>query len=251
MLRPPAHFVESRYEMVFDIVLTTFSRIDTLKKTLRYIWDRTSTPYRLTVIDDCTRIDGTQEYLKKLLAAGKLHAIHLRPKRTGIRHYLEQHLQLTTSDPLISVDDDILCPKLKPDWLYQGLQVMKHHPELGVVALNNPYENWSNRRPWKKPVGKYLTYIHAVGGTFAFIRREILRDCVGSDKPVLNKSPMLTLSQRVWAHPKGFKVGYLSEVYCQHNQGMSTRTRRDSTKRLSRVLPMNPNSLEPAEKFRR
>ena len=208
--------------MVFDIVLTTFNRIETLKKTLRYIWDRTTTPYRLTIIDDCSS-DGTQQYLHKLFASGKVAAIHLRPKRTGIRHYLEEHLQLTTSDPLISVDDDILCPKLKPDWLYQGLQVMKHHPELGVVALNNPYDNWSNRRPWKEPAGE-VTYIHAVGGTFAFIRREILRDCVSADKPVLSKSPMLTLGQRVWAHPKGFKVAYLTNVYCQHNQGRSTRT---------------------------
>ena len=236
--------------MVTDIVVTTFNRIETLKKTLQYIWDRTNTPYRLTIIDDFSE-DGTQEYLRELLATGKVAAIHLHPERRGIEFYLEDHLQLTTSDPIISVDDDILCPELKPDWLAQGLQAMKHHPELGVVALNNPYENWSNRRPWKKPAGKHVTYIHAVGGTFAFMRREILQDCVGPDKPVLNKSPMLTLGQRVWAHPRGFKVGYLTNVYCQHNQGMSTRTGRDSTSRLAKVPPMNPNTLEPEEKYKR
>ena len=235
--------------MVTDIVVTTFNRIDTLQKTLRYIWDRTTTPYRLTIIDDCSS-DGTQQYLHKLHTMGKVAAIHLRPERTGIKRYLEEHLQLTTSDPLISVDDDILCPQLKPDWLSQGLRIMKHHPELGVMALNNPYENWSNRRPWKTPAGE-VTYIHAVGGTFAFMRRKILRDCVGADKPVLSKSPMLTLCQRVWAHPKAFKVGYLTNVYCQHNQGMSTRTGRDSSSRLAKVPPMNPNTLEPAKRYRR
>ena len=41
--------------MVTDIVVITYNRLDTLKKTLRYILERT-TPgtYRLTVIDDDT-----------------------------------------------------------------------------------------------------------------------------------------------------------------------------------------------------
>ena len=235
--------------MITDIVVTTFNRLATLQKTLQYIWERTNTPYRLTIIDDCSR-DGTQKYLQKLLAAGKVDALHLHPKRRGIRHYLEDHLQLTTSDPIVSVDDDILCPKLKPDWLSRGLKAMKNHPELGVMALNNPYENWANRRPWRQPAGE-VTYIHAVGGTFAFIRREILHDCVGPDKPVVNKSPMLTLARRALVHPKGFKVAYLTKVYCKHNQGRSTRTGRDSTSRLAKVPSLNPDTLEPSERYRR
>jgi len=229
-----------------DIVVTTFNRLETLKKTLQYIWERTTTQYRLIVIDDFST-DGTQEYLKDLLAVGKVEDIHLRPKTRGIQRYLEDHLKMTTSDPIVFTDNDILCPKLQPDWLSRGLAAMKNHPEVGIMALNNPYENWANRRLWREPAGE-VTYIHKVGGTFVFARREVLHDCVG---PVKSKSPMLTLSKKVLAHPVGWKVAYLSEVYCQHNQGMSTRTGRDSTKRLAKVPSLNPDTLEPSARYRR
>jgi len=52
--------------MVTDIVVITYNRLDTLKKTLRYILERT-TPgtYRLTVIDDVSK-DETLEPKEEL-----------------------------------------------------------------------------------------------------------------------------------------------------------------------------------------
>ena len=130
----------------------------------------------------------------------------------------------------------------------QGLKAMRDFPEYGEIALNNSYENWGNRRVFKQP-GEVVTGIHAVGGTFAFIRRKILEDCVGPNKLCYGKSPMLTLGWRIWmtAH---WKVGYLSEVYCKHNQTISTRTGRNSARRLARV-PTNPITFEPSERYRR
>jgi len=234
--------------MTTDLVVTTYNRLETLKMTLEYIWERTSTPYRLIVVDDCSTED-TKEYLRELEAVGKVDWIYLRDQKVGMHHYLDDMLDITSSDPIVFTDDDILCPLVEPDWLSQGLKAMQDFPNYGLIALNNPYENWAKRRALKQP-GKVVTTIHAVGGTFAFVRREILKACVGPDKVCHGNSPMLSLSWRIWM-TSCWKVGYLSEVYCQHNQGVSARTGQDSSSRLAKVPPMDLLTLEPSERYRR
>ena len=232
--------------MVTDIVITTYNRLDTLRLTLEYIWERTTpSTYRITVVDDVSK-DSTREYLMDLQAAGDIYRAFLRPERLGATRYFDGMLELTKSDPLVFTDDDILCPNLEPDWLTQGLDAMKTHPDVGLLALNNPEANLRYGRALKQP-GKVVTINHNVGGTFGFIRRSVLKDCAGIGIPVLPQIPAQSLCYRIWMHPKHWQVGYLTEVYCSHNETFSVRVDKPSRKPSYLVLPIDKDTLEPNE----
>lgn len=70
---------------MLDIILTTYNRIEFLKRTLGSIFVKTTgLPYRLFIIDDYSR-DGTAEYLASLKNE-HLCYVMLSKKRNGIRY---------------------------------------------------------------------------------------------------------------------------------------------------------------------
>ena len=152
-----------------DIVVTTCDRVSLLKNTIVHILQRTaSDSFNLTVIDDASK-DGTQEYLRHM----QFKSIFLK-ERVGIPAHLRSMLNLTTSDPIVFTDDDILCPKLDPDWLVRGLNAMETYPKLGILALNLPQCNIDNKRKLIQ-AGPEVSICHYVGGSFVFIRRRVLK----------------------------------------------------------------------------
>jgi len=175
---------------MIDIVVTTCDRLSYLRKTLRNIRGHTSTPYRLTIVDDAST-DGTVEYLRGeavtgpidniILRSGWVDNVILRPTRVGPGVYLQDMLYLTTSDPIVVTDDDVLCPKLEPDWLAQGLQALKDHPELGVLALNNPQCNVRQSRHIQSR-GPQVTTCKFLGGDDLCV---IYRDALALDDDTL------------------------------------------------------------------
>ena len=238
--------------MVTDIVVVTCDRYITLEQTLQYIWERTTPDtYRITVIDDAST-DGTQEYLTHLKETKQIYQLDLRPERLGCTRYFDGIFELTESDPVVFTDDDILCPKLEPDWLSQGLEAMETHPGMGLIALNNPEANLGGGRALRKYYSRDVTLIQAVGGTFGFIRREVLKDCAGIGIPALDLIPAQSLCYQIWMHPTHWRIGYLTYVYCFHNQEWSNRANRITTNPRRRHLlnPEDENTLEPRETLR-
>src|SRR4030042_1488548 len=69
---------------MLDIILTTYNRIEFLKRTLDSIFTKTrGVPYRLFVRDDCST-DGTADYLASLKNERLCH-VALGKKRCGLR----------------------------------------------------------------------------------------------------------------------------------------------------------------------
>ena len=120
-----------------DIIICTMNRLHLLKQTINHIVDRTETPYRLHVMDNNSD-RMVSDYLVGLLYAGILSSVFLSNERRGRMANRNMATWLAFSDPFVLVDDDILCPKLKPDWLSQGLDAMRQRSELGILALNHP-----------------------------------------------------------------------------------------------------------------
>ncbi len=229
---------------MIDIVVTMCDRLPLLKRTLSYIWDRTTTPYRLHVIDDASRT-GNVQYLKALLAQGKVASVHLHTRRLGPAAHLRAIGQIATSDPVVLTDDDILCPRLDPDWLARGLEAMGRWPGLGLLALNNPHCNVGDKRHKRRRYGPVTTCLN-VGGTFLFARRSVLKagylPADGTPAPI-----------RAWCvqvRAAGGRVGYLTDVYCQHIGAISVRNGRDMSRQLERVRPIDPDTLEPADAYK-
>jgi len=226
-----------------DIVVITCERLECLIQTLRYIWDRTFTPYRLCVIDDAS-VEGNSAFVESLRDQGMLDDALLRTERAGISANLRMVEALTTSDPVVFTDDDILCPCLEPDWLARGLEAMEQMPGLGLLALNNPQCNVGDRRRKIERDGP-VTLCRNVPGSFVFVRRAVLATCCPADGV---QSPVKMMC---WmARGQGWQIGYLTHVYCQHIGERSARTGKDLTRLAELVLPIDDKTLEPPEEFR-
>jgi hypothetical protein len=230
--------------MTTDIVVTTCDRLPLLSRTLAYIWERTTTPYRLHVIDDAST-DATADYVGDLRYVGKLASVLLRYERMGISASLRVIGGMTTSDPVVFTDDDILCPRLEPDWLARGLEAMEQSPKLGLLALNSPQCNLDGKRGQTTP-GDPVTLCRNVPGSFVFVRRAVLAGC---RPPAGSRSPVKAMCKR--ATKQGWQVGYLTHVYCQHIGGVSVRTGKDWRGQLERVLPVDDDTLEPPDEYKK
>ncbi len=226
-----------------DIVVTTCERLPLLKQTLTYIWERTVTPYRLHVIDDAST-EGNAEYLRALLREGRVATIHLRERRAGISRTLRGLLKVTASDPIVFTDDDILCPRLGPDWLARGLEAMAAFPELGLLALNSPQCNIDSKRRSAETVGG-VTFCRNVPGSFVFARRSVLASCAPPDGV---QSPVKWMCLKATA--TGWRIGYLTNVYCQHIGAVSVRNEKHLGPELDLVVPTNSDTLEPPDAYK-
>lgn len=228
---------------VMDIVIFTCDRLGFLKQTVAHIVRRTRSPFRLHVIDDASG-GKTVAWLGKQRRKGIIKGVLRRKKRAGISASLRTVLSVTQSDPVIITDDDVLCPNVEPDWLERGLREMAARPRLGMLALNNPQCNIGNKRYSKGP-DKTITACTFVGMTFLFVRRALL-DGEGVEGKAL--SPVKKMCRA--ATKRGYKVGYLTHVYCQHIGTRSVRTGRDYSRELRKVHPVNDETLEPPDAYK-
>lgn len=228
---------------MIDIVVTTYNRLSLLKQTLTYIWERTKTPYKLQIIDDNSS-DGTVQYLQSLILQNKIFNVFFHTKHCGISTHLNSLVKVTSSDLIVFSDDDVLCPKLKPDWLEQGLNAMKEFPEIGLLGLNSPHCNVGDKRSRLKQIG-IITLCHNIPGHFVFARRDLLNKLT-----ILNEelSPVKTMCFQ--AVQFGYQVGYLNEIFCQHTGIISVRNRKNLSKELLLVQPINSNTLKPPDKYK-
>ncbi|MDZ4346858.1 MAG: glycosyltransferase family A protein [Candidatus Binatia bacterium] len=228
--------------MTTDIVVTTCERLPLLKKTLEYIWERTKTGYRLHVIDDAST-EGNQEYLRTLEAGGSINRARLHRRRVGIAAHLGAITKITVSDPVVFTDDDVLCPRLKPDWLARGLKAMRKDKKLGLLALNNPQCNIGDKRRKLEVVGA-VTLCRNIPGNFVFVRRAVLDTTMREDA----SSPVKALC--LAAGDIGWKVGYLTDVYCQHIGTFSSRNQNDLSAEIGMVMPVDLETLEPVDEYK-
>lgn len=224
--------------LVTDIVIATKDRAGLLRKTIRYIRQRTTSPYRLTVIDD-----GSQDDEALRLLSG-LERVVRKDISGGIASNLRMLRSMGLSDPLIFTDDDVLCPRLTPDWLSRLSSEMAARPSLGVLALNNPQDFPEDTRRKVSSDGEVSLCLN-VGATFAMIRSATLEAVNVQDGM---QSPVKQFCRMAVA--QGFGVGYLTRCYCQHIGSASVRRGVDIKRELRRVAPIDGDTLEPREEYR-
>lgn len=194
---------------ITDIIICTMNRLHLLKQTINHIVDRTESPYRLHVMDDASSRE-VSTYLIGLLYAGTLSSIFLSNERRGRMANRNIATWLAFSDPFVLVDDDILCPKIKPDWLSQGLDAMRERSQLGILALNHPN---ALRRDYDED--EKVIYCEVVGNTFMFVKRGLVERW---NHPHFAGNYGVTdeMQRCQHAHDLGYRVGYLKNVNCYH-----------------------------------
>jgi GT2 family glycosyltransferase len=71
-------------------------------------------------------------------------------------------------------DNDVLPPKLTPDWLCQMVAIMENHPEIALLTPQIPPQFL--QMPYL--VAEDVVYARAVGNTFKLIRREAVASVI-------------------------------------------------------------------------
>lgn len=109
-----------------DIFVCSYLRQEFTKKTLEYIKDRTTSPYHLYLLDN-----GGNQVSRPLVDYYVGFGQNM-----GIHAAWNTALALTTTDYFVTVDNDLLCPDLTPDWLEQMVGIMDRNPEYGAVSMH-------------------------------------------------------------------------------------------------------------------
>jgi glycosyltransferase involved in cell wall biosynthesis len=225
-----------------DIVLCTKNRLPLLMRTLDYLLQRTTAPFRLHAIDDAST-EGNEAYLRGLLVAGRIASLVTREYSVPIGENWNAAARLASTDVLVFTDDDVLCPALDPDWLSRGLAAMDQHRQVGLLALHDPSAPIRAIRQERE-----ITICDRVGAHLAFIRRDLMRRIVippvGGSLEGIDICADSRKLDRAWSRAvqsAGYEVGYLTDVYCQHIGLLSVRNGQDLSGRV--VGPVDERML--------
>jgi hypothetical protein len=228
-------------ETVIDIVVTTRNRLPYLRETLRHIYERTRSPYRLRVIDDASKEATVGHLIFEEWRAGRIDSLLLHNEHTGARANQNAGVWLAFSDPFVLCDDDVLCPDVDPDWLARGIAEMRLHPELAMLALHHP---GAKTKPYQ--VAGNVTYCKSLGATFLFVRRQFAEAHMLPHKVGDFGRPMEPRCQI--AHQTGWKIAYLTNTYCYHIGKDSVLDGKPYKGRF--IQPIDWKTLEPPVKER-
>jgi len=117
-----------------DIVMVTWNRLDFTKQCLKFLKERTKTPYRLIVVDNNSD-DGSQKWLYEEKLKGNVHHLILLERNYGIHMAKNYGMALVRpSKYYIDTDNDLLCADLKPDWIQQLVDLMDKNKDYGAIA---------------------------------------------------------------------------------------------------------------------
>jgi Predicted glycosyltransferases len=196
---------------MIDIYLTSFYRKSMTAETVAKIHERTAPgTFQLHIFDNGSDKE-TRDFLYGLLESGKIVSLHLDSRNTGfLYNKIVYHAMTESFSPYYVVtDNDILPPKLEPDWLQQMIAVMDRYPQMAFLVPQLPPVCL------QMPLGidGEVVYCGAVGNTFKLVRRAAIEldkieqrlDTVGDDN---------ILSQVM--RNTGWKVGFCRNIYCFH-----------------------------------
>ncbi len=238
--------------MVTDIIVDTLNRLPELQRTLESIFERTTSPYRLHVIDDAST-EGNAEYLHGLWREGKLTSVVLRNERRGILANWNMMAGITRSDVIVHTNGDVVCPKVQPDWLSRGLAIMAKYPDIGMLCLNSPM--CTAKRSWRVIERcDDVVIVDRVPAFYQFRRRRLMEEIrmpeIGGTLAGIPISPTyagIDTAVAKAALALGYRCAYLSRTYCEHIGVHSVRNGQDLS--AWAIKPVNPDTLEPSQEY--
>lgn len=191
-----------------DLIVITYYRWELTKQCLDYLFQRTKTPYRLTVVDNGSK-DITPSYLLNLKAKGKIGNLILLDRNYGLEYARNTALRHIHSKYCVFFDNDLLCPDLEPDWLSRLQDLMEKNSEYGCIAL----------RPQvlvgavEKDASQEVIENNHVGATFMMFRTDLLKDVKWDDK-FTNRVADWRMGDLL--KEKGLKMGWARDIRCHH-----------------------------------
>lgn len=194
-----------------DIFITSWRRPDFTEQSINSIVDRTALgSYKIHILDNESSPES-RKLLLPYLDAGKVESILFHRTNTRCLWGKAVFNSMVNSDSKYYVvsDNDILAPKLTPDWLTQMVGIMDTTPDLAFLAPQLPPQ--SLQEPFA--MNDKLVYCKAVGNTLKMVRRDAFpagmypqnMEAFGDDGLVSSL-----------VREKGFKVAFCRNLFCFH-----------------------------------
>lgn len=225
---------------MIDIIMTTWNRIDLLKRTVNAFIERTRTPFRLIIIDNGST-DGTVEYLDSLVGnkyeVGKMILVITDGKKRTIAGAFDFAFQFVESKYFITTNDDIIPPDLEPDWIQQLLGLIKKYPEFGGIDC---YPQYVPNVTWNTDKSELAYPRKSLGGYLRIQQKEDVKTMGGFGDRTWDDIEFFKRMQRInkkCAYAKYIRVNHLGymlenkgygdfEDYPLHNEKSNSRWKR-------------------------
>jgi GT2 family glycosyltransferase len=198
---------------MIDIVLTSYLRLAYTEKAVRYLRQRTRSPFRLTVVDN-----GSDELTQKMLIMGQqsgdIDQLILLKNNYGI--HAAKNIGLSTVhgfDYYVDTDNDIYVPDIEPDWITKLYTIMCRHPEYAAIACQP--QVFIGGVPKISEDEEVFETSHC-GAVMRMMKVEAVRSVGGWEKiwdAKRNHEERYICGE---LRKKGYKVGYAKDITCFH-----------------------------------
>jgi len=177
------------------------------KQVIEVIHERTDDgTYEIHLWDNGSN-NTTVETLFHMYGTKLFTSLHLDSRNTGCCYPKGVFQAMADSEYYVVTDNDVLCPKLSPDWLSRMLAIMNEKPKIGLLTLRLPPE-WL-----QMPISEddNVIYCKAVGNTFKMVRRAAWPDKWSSTAMFGDDSTLSTLMAE-----KGWQIAFCKDLWCLH-----------------------------------
>ncbi len=152
----------------FSIVITTYNRLELLKRAIQSALEQT-VPCEVVVADDCST-DDTAEYVKSwsqdLRQQGDFRLVyHCNPKNSGHAETMNQGVAVASGNWIKPVDDD---DYLAPDCIEQMVQAIAIHHSQVAISSHSEAVICSCQAAQVDPNGQELSRTRIIGPGKAF-----------------------------------------------------------------------------------
>jgi len=189
-----------------DIILITCNRLHFLKRTIDALHDRIKTPFNLIVVDNNSK-DGTVEYLKEQKGFDRVDELVLKDKSEWCSISNQQGLEVSDSEWVITMQDDIIVPKLDTCVVQKMIDLMEKYPEYGAMSLRIqriPNMDWNVE-------GEIVPIRKALASYFRIHRRS---DLVKAGGFGTKRWEATGLNYQMSTIDK--KCGWIKDIWCDH-----------------------------------
>lgn len=191
-----------------DIIIVTHNRLEFTNKTLKYLNERTRSPFRLIIVDNAST-DGTREVLQSIPAP---HQVVLLPENLGLEKAKNIGLGYVQSDLFVDSDNDILVPDYDgADWLQRLTGLMNEHQEFGAIALR-PQILVGVGAIFRRE-GEVVEN-NVCGGSMRMMRTAVVKAAGAWRDKFTNDSEEWHICGEL--KKMGYKVGYAKNLFCYH-----------------------------------
>ena len=123
-----------------DIVLPTHGKLELTMQAVNALYGNTMTPFHLIVVDDSDpKTDLTPEYFNRLAKErDNITFIHSTTPFKNGNQFFNVALRHSETDVFVPVMNSVT---VEPEWELVGLELLKEHQDVGIIALKNLLPN--------------------------------------------------------------------------------------------------------------